>query len=1321
MDLRQQANNVANQGRYGDSMLLHVNPMEMKGLASAMPLTINPQTGQPEAFLPFLAPILGSILGPTLFTTLGGALGTGALGSALTALGGKAALASAVGSGLAQTAATGDIKKGLLAGLTGYGVGQFLDKVGGLSGQIGAQEATKTALQQTGVPLTGEIGTKAIQDAGALGLQKAGETTASQIFQAPKSTEIGDILGGLQKTDGSALFSKDLGANVFLEDVVPSGLEVGTKATLEALSDPSVYIPAGIGMGTTGQIIDQEKFERYMANAPEREKERIRQIMAMYPEAIPMQEGGFLNDPLIYEAGKALSLDEINKRLRRQMTPAERAAYERFYNIYMAGTPGGMESMPGGGSGGGDGNDNQGNYQFDGGDDDPIIRRANPIPQGFIGGFAPEFSYFNNVNPSATDLEQGTSSQAGLGGQRRFMPQTGSGLQLANRDLSANVYADAFANAIPDLTSEQRQQARDYAFQVETTNDFDPNTETLPMPEFLRNKDFLKGFEAGNKVRSQVQANPNQFGIATPGQFSPTQTAGYRQFYGSSAIGVPQVIDPNAPTQGFSVSPFTPSALPPPIAPPPSTGTDPNRGNTGGGDTEGNGGQKEDTETETGAGETGPGEGDQKEETEGAGTETRFLPDLTREQFDLMLQGQKEYADIKRRFEDILGIPLEEPPTDDTETETGSGEEEPPVEETPTEETPTEEFPTEEPPVEETPVIDTPDYAQQLADQAELIRQLQEQIASNQEAISGIPQFDPTTIDFSDIQGVPDFATTDQLFDPSTLDLSGFATTDDLTGFATTDDLSTAFSNVPQFDPSTIDFSDFDFSNVFDFDPSDYVTSEDLSTAISGVPQFDPSTLDFSDYVTSEDLSTAISGVPQFDPSTLDFSDYVTTEDLSTAIGNVPQFDPETIDFSNVDFSGVDFGFPDLSDYVTTEDLSTAISGVPQFDPSTLDFSDFATQEDLSTAISGVPQFDPSTLSLPDFTQYATTDQLFDPSTLSLPDFTQYATTDQLFDPSTLNLPDFSQYATTDQLFDPSTLNLPDFSQYATTDQLFDPSTLDFSNFATTDQLFDPSTLNLPDFTQYATSDQLFDPSTLDFSGFATTDQLFDPSTLQTQIDDLQSLLDQQGGTLQSESNPAVSPTVIGPLVGSKGNGDSIGKSDGGSLKTVPEDNKGLSKLPEDVRNKMGYMNEGGLTESMLADPLTNQVAQFILGNETNDEVISAFIEKYGPTSFRELRRAVLKTLAPNAQTEGMIKGSLAGGMKDDIFGVIGDPEKNGQRVAVSQDEFIVPADVVSMLGDGSSDAGANKLYNMMKRIREEKTNTTKQARPINDNKVMPA
>jgi len=42
-------------------------------------------------------------------------------------------------------------------------------------------------------------------------------------------------------------------------------------------------------------------------------------------------------------------------------------------------------------------------------------------------------------------------------------------------------------------------------------------------------------------------------------------------------------------------------------------------------------------------------------------------------------------------------------------------------------------------------------------------------------------------------------------------------------------------------------------------------------------------------------------------------------------------------------------------------------------------------------------------------------------------------------------------------------------------------------------------------------------------------------------------------------------------------------KKDGGSLKSVPEDNKGLKKLPPEVRNKMGYMKSGGLWDNIHA------------------------------------------------------------------------------------------------------------------------------------------
>jgi len=38
--------------------------------------------------------------------------------------------------------------------------------------------------------------------------------------------------------------------------------------------------------------------------------------------------------------------------------------------------------------------------------------------------------------------------------------------------------------------------------------------------------------------------------------------------------------------------------------------------------------------------------------------------------------------------------------------------------------------------------------------------------------------------------------------------------------------------------------------------------------------------------------------------------------------------------------------------------------------------------------------------------------------------------------------------------------------------------------------------------------------------------------------------------------------------------------AEGGDLKEVPDDSKGLAKLPTDVRNKMGYMKEGGKAKS---------------------------------------------------------------------------------------------------------------------------------------------
>ena len=146
--LKDAAEYLASKGRYGDTMLVHMNPEELKWLAAKSPtgkLTINPDTGQPEAFLPFLAPLIGGLAG-------------GAFASAVPALGLTATMGAALGSGLGSFAATGDITKGITSGLLGYGLGSAADLLAsGAEGIAGAgteaaKEAAKNAAATTATP-----------------------------------------------------------------------------------------------------------------------------------------------------------------------------------------------------------------------------------------------------------------------------------------------------------------------------------------------------------------------------------------------------------------------------------------------------------------------------------------------------------------------------------------------------------------------------------------------------------------------------------------------------------------------------------------------------------------------------------------------------------------------------------------------------------------------------------------------------------------------------------------------------------------------------------------------------------------------------------------------------------------------------------------------------------------------------------------------------------------------------------------------------------------------------------------------------------------
>ena len=104
-----------------------------------------------------------------------------------------------------------------------------------------------------------------------------------------------------------------------------------------------------------------------------------------------------------------------------------------------------------------------------------------------------------------------------------------------------------------------------------------------------------------------------------------------------------------------------------------------------------------------------------------------------------------------------------------------------------------------------------------------------------------------------------------------------------------------------------------------------------------------------------------------------------------------------------------------------------------------------------------------------------------------------------------------------------------------------------------------------------------------------------------------------------------------------------------------------------------------------------------------------------GRTAEEEMR--LRKFFRNDMAQGGYLETGMGDGMSDDIPSSI-DGE---QPAALSEGEFVVPADVVSHIGNGSSDAGAEQLYAMMDRIRKARTGNEEQGRDIMPQEYMPA
>jgi|TARA_R110000823_G_scaffold12462_5_gene41841 hypothetical protein len=94
--------------------------------------------------------------------------------------------------------------------------------------------------------------------------------------------------------------------------------------------------------------------------------------------------------------------------------------------------------------------------------------------------------------------------------------------------------------------------------------------------------------------------------------------------------------------------------------------------------------------------------------------------------------------------------------------------------------------------------------------------------------------------------------------------------------------------------------------------------------------------------------------------------------------------------------------------------------------------------------------------------------------------------------------------------------------------------------------------------------------------------------------------------------------------------------------------------------------------------------------------------------------------MATPMQLGGLIPGN-GDAMADDIITMADEGTSDAQKIAVSSGEYVVAGDVVSGLGSGNTDAGAEVLDQLQDDVRINRTGTPQQPPPMNLSEVLPA
>jgi len=215
-------------------------------------------------------------------------------------------------------------------------------------------------------------------------------------------------------------------------------------------------------------------------------------------------------------------------------------------------------------------------------------------------------------------------------------------------------------------------------------------------------------------------------------------------------------------------------------------------------------------------------------------------------------------------------------------------------------------------------------------------------------------------------------------------------------------------------------------------------------------------------------------------------------------------------------------------------------------------------------------------------------------------------------------------------------------------------------------------------------------------------------------------------GSTPTRPNPYYRPTGLGYAAG----GD-VMMAAGGSYEDEP--------MSDDVGMAAGgiayYSNQGRVRDlpESVGVPRTGIFRDTDSDTARKDALEAAMIRNRKLAKASNIKLAAMPKTSVKGlgDVEGMAGGGSLGGysdggrmlkgpgdgMSDSIPATIG----RKQPARLADGEFVVPADVVSHLGNGSTDAGAKKLYSMMDKIRKARTGKKKQAPAVKADRYMPA